>query len=309
MRIGYPCVNRTLGCQGAGTFRLASYTEERQVETVSSNLACLETMLRYNVSQGILFFRLSSNLVPFASHPVCRCDWQGHFADELAAAGAFVREHHVRISMHPDQFTLLNSPKVGVLENSLAELRYHAQVLDLMGLDVSAKIQLHVGGVYGDRVGSMARFLARYDALDEFVRRRLVIENDDVSYPLADVLRLSEACGVPALLDTFHHSILNEGEPLDDALGAAGATWGEGDGLPMVDYATQEPGARAGRHAETLVDEDWRAFLAESVGHDMDVMLEIRDKEHSALRAVAIAADDQRLFRPLSSRDAQEEGR
>ncbi len=133
MRIGYPCINRSIGCSPSGTFRLASYSPERLEATVEKNLACLRNILRYNVESGIFFFRVSSDIVPFASHPVCRFSWQNQFRKTFADLGSFVRKHHFRISMHPDQFVLLNTPDNEVLSRSIAELRYHAEVLDLMG--------------------------------------------------------------------------------------------------------------------------------------------------------------------------------
>jgi len=253
-------------------------------------------MLRYNVSQGILFFRLSSNLVPFASHPVCTFDWQGHFADELAAAGAFVREHHVRISMHPDQFTLINSPDRTIFARSVRELAYHARVLDVLGLDTTAKIQIHVGGVYGNKEKSMERFLKRYRKLDEAILRRLVIENDDRCYSLTDCLSISSRCGIPVLFDAFHERINPGGLALTDSLATSGKTWKKRDGLPMVDFSIQETGGRRGKHAEILDLRKFRRFLHQSKPHDFDVMLEIKDKEKSAIRALRSAAGDHRLM-------------
>ena len=150
MKIGYPCINWTIGCKGDRTFRLKSYSEDRLIRTVRNNLDCLLAMLRFNVEHDILFFRITSDLVPFASHPVCDFDWLDYFKQDFAAIGSYINARSIRISMHPGQFTILNSPDAGVLEASSKELEYHAQVLDAMGLDTSAKIQLHVGGVYGN---------------------------------------------------------------------------------------------------------------------------------------------------------------
>ncbi len=153
MRIGYPCINHSVGCSSTHTFRLASYSDERLDETITSNLSCLKKILSHNVLHGLFFFRITSDLVPFASHPVCTFPWQEHFSDEFRRIGEYIRSHRVRVSLHPDQFVLLNTPDPGILERSIADLRYQVKILDLMELDNSAKVQLHVGGVYHDKPG------------------------------------------------------------------------------------------------------------------------------------------------------------
>ncbi|MFO8011457.1 MAG: UV DNA damage repair endonuclease UvsE [Dehalococcoidia bacterium] len=295
MRIGYPCINLSLDCRGDRTFRLKSYSEERLIATVRNNLECLLEMLRYNSARNILFFRITSDLVPFASHPVNQFNWPEHFKDEFKEIGSYVFDKGMRISMHPDQFIVINSPDTGVWERSLAELVYHAIVLDAMELDISAKIQIHVGGVYGDKYGAISTFIERYQGLPVSVRRRLVIENDDRLYTLSDCLQIGSECGIPVLFDTFHHQVNSSGEGLKQALEAAGGTWQPGDGLPMVDYSSQLPGMRSGQHAQSLDEEDFRRFLTESKPHDFDVMLEIKDKEISCIRAITLARSDRRF--------------
>jgi UV DNA damage endonuclease len=295
MRIGYPCINTAIGCRSGSTFRLKSYSEERLLATVQANLDCLVRILEYNARHRLLFFRITSDLVPFASHPVCRCRWQQHFASRLRDIGHTIRKDGMRISMHPDQFVVLNSPNQAVAESSLRELRYHAEVLDLMGLDLTAKIQIHAGGVYGDRARSMARFIERCAALDEAVRRRLVLENDDRCYTLAHCLELSAAAGVPVLFDDFHHRIHSSGEAPAEALARAARTWISGDGPPMVDYSQPAPGKSRGSHADSIDIRSFRRFLSQSGPLDFDIMLEIKDKEKSALRAVRAARGDPRL--------------
>ena len=300
MKIGYPCQNRTLApaVSTSRTFRLASWSPVRFRETVAQNLEGLRQILECNVTQGIGFFRISSDIIPFASHPVCNVCWWEEFREEFAAAGRIVREAGLRITMHPDQFALINSPHPEIVERSIAELLYHARILDAMELDGAARIQIHVGGVYGDRAAALRRFEANWRRLPEPARRRLTVENDDRLYPVADCLLLHQALGVPVLLDFFHHQLLNRGEAEAAALAAAAGTWdAAASGLPLTDYSTQKPGGRTGAHAETLDAADFADFLRRTRPVDFDIMLEIKDKEISARRAIDLAAGDPRLVR------------
>jgi UV DNA damage endonuclease len=295
MKIGYPCINRSIGCQVAHTFRLKSYSETRLLETVEQNLACLLRILQYNARKDLFFFRITSDLVPFASHPVNKFPWQKRFRKDFEEIGRLVQDHKMRISMHPDQFTLINSLDNEIFKRSLAELKYHNEVLDLMDLDTTAKIQLHVGGVYKDKPASMKRFVSRYRKIGEGLRKRLVIENDDKSYTVMDCLQIHNDTGIPVLFDSFHHEIHNNGEAIIDCLRKADKTWKKNDGIPMVDYSHQKDGSPKGAHAETINTRRFRRFLEISKPNDFDIMLEIKDKERSALKAVRIAQNDTRF--------------
>ena len=305
MKIGYPCINWSLSCRPSKTFRLRSYSAERFQRTVENNLACLDRILNYNIEHGLLFLRITSDLIPFASHPVCTFPWHAHFAAPLRRLGQKIKRAGMRISMHPDQFVLINSPRLDVLERSVAELRYHAAVLDLMELDLTARIQIHIGGVYGDKKASLHRFVSRYKQLERPIRRRLAIENDDRLYNLADCLWVHKKTRVPVIFDTLHHAVnpspplLKKASPppLAAALNAAFSTWSVQKGLPLVDYSDPDktPGARPGKHAYTLNTRAFRRFLRDSRKADFDIMLEIKDKETSAAKAVAIARQMKRI--------------
>lgn len=188
--------------------------------------------------------------------------------------------------MHPDQFVLINSPSREIVGRSVAELEYHCRVLDLMGLDSSAKVQIHVGGVYGDKPAAIGRFVRQYGRLKPFVRKRLVIENDDGLFSLRDCLLVHEKTGIPVLFDVFHHKCNSDGESVREAVKLAAATWKKKDGVLMADYSSQKKGGRFGAHTENIDLEDFAEFLKEARGADFDVMLEIKDKEKSALLAI-----------------------
>jgi UV DNA damage endonuclease len=198
--------------------------------------------------------------------------------------------------MHPDQFILINSPDEGIFERSLQELLYHSQVLDLMELDANAKIQIHVGGVYNAKAVSIRRFVDRFSEVPDQVRKRLVIENDDRSYTLQDCLEVNSVTGIPVLLDSFHHQVNSSGENLTEAVSLASSTWNLEDGILMVDYSYQRGDGRRGAHSDTIDIDNFRTFLEITQSYDFDIMLEIKDKERSALKAIDAAKHDNRFI-------------
>ena len=266
---------------------------------MQSNLDVLQSILRWNLDHGILYFRISSDTVPFASHSVMDVDWQEHFADQLAEIGRFIVANGMRVNTHPGQYTLLNSPREDVVTVSIKELAYHAELFDLMQLDHTHKMQIHTGGVYGDKPAAIGRFVKTYLGLPSMIRARLVIENDERQYSLADNMVIHAETGVPLLFDTFHHSILNNGEPLNEAFDRFMPTW-QGHGLPMMDYSSQHSERQRGAHSISIDLADFGAVVDALGDRDVDIMLEIKDKESSALRANEWLSAD-RFADPIST--------
>jgi UV DNA damage endonuclease len=257
-------------------------------QTINENLNCLHEILKFNLKNKLLFFRISSDLIPFASHPVCTFAWQKVFKKKFQSIGKFIKYHSMRVSMHPDQFILINSPDKEIFHRSLRELYYHAEVLDLLGVDSTAKIQIHVGGVYGQREQSIQRFISRYKTLPQKIKRRLVIENDDRLYNINDCLFLYKKTKIPIVFDVFHFRCNNKGESIKEAFPKVYSTWKSKDGLPIVDYSSQDFNRKPGAHTKSINVEDFREFLKETKSFDYDIMCEIKDKEKSALQAAKI---------------------
>jgi UV DNA damage endonuclease len=288
MKIGYPCVNLTLDCSSSRTFRLKNYSEERLIETIDNNLDCLERILKFNYKNNILFFRITSDLIPFASHPIMKFDWQNYFRSRFEEVGKYIKESHMRITMHPGQYTVLNSRKLNVLNNSIKELQYHTDVLDLLKLNSSAKIITHIGGVYGNKQESLKRFINKYQKLDASIKNRYVIENDDKSYDLNDCLLVYRSTGIPVILDIYHHTCKNSGESLLEAIKKSITTWKKKDGLPILHYSSEHPTKGKCRHADKIDVNHFKEFIKMIKEYDFDIMLEIKNKERSAIFAMDI---------------------
>lgn len=283
INLGYACVNTQIGCTCSKTFRLASYSTEKFIQTTRENLDCLQNILVFNQSHHINYFRISSDIIPFASHPIQTVPWQVIFNDKLVQLGSFIKKQGMRVTMHPDQFVVINSPNPEVVANSISELEYHVQFLDALNLDNTHKVQIHVGGVYQDKVASIKRFIKVYHELSQQVKKRLVIENDERSYSLKDCLEISKHTDIPVVFDIFHHTFNNSQESSKEALDLAKSTWKDEDGNLMVDYSEQKEGGRPGAHSETINTLQLKEFLYDLV-QSMDIMLEVKDKEQSVLK-------------------------
>jgi UV DNA damage endonuclease len=264
-------------------------------------------MLEFNLKHDLRFFRIGSEFVPFASHQLMsklvsekKFKWQEHFGEQLKEIGDFVRKHNMRIAMHPDHFCLLNSTSEDILNKSLSELEYHADIFECMQLDSTHKFQIHCGGVYGDKKKSMERLVERYNnKVSDRVKKHLVIENDDHLFSLDDCIWVSERTGIPILFDTLHHECLNtSGETQRQAFKRAAATWKkERDGIPMIDYSSQttEVGAKRGKHTDSIDLAHFERVICNQIMRveddngnliSCDIMLEIKDKEASGLKCI-----------------------
>ena len=184
----------------------------------------------------------------------------------------------------------INSPNEDNFTRSERELLYHCEDLDRMKLDVSAKFQIHIGGVYNDKEKSTKRFIDRFYKLNPIIKKRLVIENDDKSYNIGDCLVIHKKTKIPILFDMFHHVLNPIDLPLQEIFGLVRKTWKRKDGLPMVDYSFQKKGGRPGQHAENIDVRSFKKFIQSTQGYDFDIMLEIKDKEKSALKAIKIVS-------------------
>ncbi|XJS11027.1 UV DNA damage repair endonuclease UvsE [Aerococcaceae bacterium WGS1372] len=286
VRIGYACLNPDIS-QGFKTCRFDNLTNDKWIELIEWNLATLEEMITYTVDRGIGLLRLSSDLIPFATKfkEGVDLDWKKHFESTFNRLKEKVQSAQLRISMHPGQYTVLNSMNMTVVQRAIDDLEYHAELLELLGGNQTNKIIIHIGGIYGDKEAAMARFIQQANQLSERVRSHLVIENDERLYSIQDVLTMSEQTGLPVIFDNLHHEVRLplDDTPLCDYIQASGRTWKPADGRQKIHYSQQAAGKKAGAHSETIAIRPFIGFLEQlPANQPIDIMLEVKDKNRSA---------------------------
>lgn len=296
MNIGYACI--ALGVPGAQlrSCTLKNAGRETIANIVSSNLNVLSNTVRYNSANGIKLFRISSGLIPFGSLPSNPVNWGGMFSDEFAAVGQKIAASGMRVSMHPGQYTVLNSPDSAVVEKSIDDLNYHAKVLRLLGAGPSHKVVLHIGGVYGDKTASVKRFIKNFRLLGDEVKSRLVLENDDRLFTIADVLSAAGELGLPVVFDTLHNEVNPAGErDAFEWIEQCRKTWEDRDGLQKIHYSQHNPLKKPGSHSDTVDAPRFAAFVQTLQRDDIDIMLEVKDKNLSVLKCANTVRADRHI--------------
>ncbi len=265
---------------------------------LSVSLAYLRDVFTHLIEARIAMYRISSELAPYATHPdmpqfhrqVEEC------AAELAQAGALARSADLRLSFHPAQHVVLNAPGAELAARSAADLIVQAAILDAMGLGPEAVVVTHLGGVYGDRMAARERFVRNYEALPAVARRRLVLENDDTRFSVADTLWVHARTGIRLVFDNLHHRLNDpSGIPPRDALAACLATW-PADVRPKIHFSSprtewlvaggdgNQPAevrqTRWSYHSDYVNPFEFIDFLRMAEGlRPFDVMLEVRAKD------------------------------
>ena len=300
MRLGFAV--KVLGAGGLPSHDARRWQSGPHLRT---SLERLRGVLTYCGDAGIGLYRMATGLAPYASHPDLprfRAQPQ-ECAAELAAAGAQAGRLGIRLSTHPGQYTVLNSEDARIQRLAVAELEVQAEVMDGMALPPESVVVLHVGGAAGGLAAAADRFARGFALLSDAARARIVIENDDRTFALGDVLGLARRVGRPVVWDILHHHC-NDPERIPDreALTLALGTWPDGV-RPKIHFSTPKTAAeertrRVGRrverslvlpqlraHADVIDPIAFEHFVTHTAaGLDFDVMLEAKAKDLALLR-------------------------
>ena len=300
MNIGYACINMQLSypqkyggkekgvepiTTGRSMIKRTFQTKglDYASELTLKNVKDLNGIISWNVLNGYDFYRMSSGLAPWKTE----YDWEDlkdidSIRKWFHSAGTMAKTHGIRLTSHPGPYNVLVSPKEEVVENCIKDLTIHGDEFDMMGLSRTPynKINIHLGGAYGDKEASMKRFVKNFPRLPESVRSRLTLENDDKAsmYSVKDLYYgIYKEIGIPIVFDYHHHQFCTGGMSEQEALEMALSTWG--DIKPVTHYSESRRDEQEDETIRVQAHSDYVYNKIEMYGNDFDIMVEAKAKE------------------------------
>jgi UV DNA damage endonuclease len=277
------------------------------IELSNKNLDDLLTILKWNLQHDIYFYRVGSNLFPHMTNVLLmssagKANYRTMaysitiFKSKLKEIGKFAKKHNMRLTFHPEIFVTLNSPNPQTIINSKRDLYYHLQMAELMGLDDNCVFILHGGGVYGDKLGAMKRWIHTFKTLPHGIQKRIVIENDEYMYSIEDVLEMGFACHIPIVFDMFHYKCYNKYHQTPEGMSEEASnntlamlfpliikSWG--NRRVKMHLSEQRPGEVLGAHSDFIsqIPKILKDF-PKKYNRDLDIMLESKKNELTLLK-------------------------
>ncbi len=254
---------------------------DRLRELAAHNAASLHEAIEYCSTHDIGCFRVNSQILPLKTHGRFGygADLLGdEIIDAYRRCGQLARDTDTRISFHPDQFVVLSSPERRVVDSSIAEIEYLAEVAEWIGADV---INVHGGGGYGDKPAALGRLIGVVGELSDRARSRLTLENDDRVYTPSDLLPVCHRAGLPLVYDVHHHRCHGDGLGVEEATRLAVETW---DREPLFHISSPREGwsSKAPRPHGDYIDPSDFPVLWDAM--DITVEVEAKARELALLR-------------------------
>lgn len=264
-----------------------NYNTSKLLEITKNNLDSLYEIIKYNVKNNFHFYRLTSKLVPLATHDKVNFDYITPFLDKYKKIGKLINDNNIRVDTHPDQYAVLNSMDSKIVKNTVEILEYHYKIMDALGIKDKIII-LHVGSSACGKKASITRFINNFNKLPDHIKKCIAVENDDKVYNIKDVLELCHKINVPMVLDYHHFICNNEKEDINDYLKEIIDTWCEK--LPKMHFSSPKSKLKKEfrSHSNYINKESFIEFIniIKKQDKDIDIMLEAKAKDDAISRLV-----------------------
>ena len=293
IRLGYVAISKSL--DNVTSSHSLSYTEfiksEKDInkiyEKIEKNLIDLEKIIDYNIKNNIHFYRLTSKLIPLATHNEVDFEYTNKFKKQLKKIADKISKSNMRIDLHPDQFAVLNSTKKEVLENTFRILEHQYKILDLLNIK-NKVIILHTGGNVFGKESSIKRFINNFNKLPECLKSCIALENDDKIFNIKDVLNICKKLNIPCVLDYHHHICNGENININDYYKDIFSTWKSIN--PKMHFSSPKNKTKKDiRSHHDYIDVDSFIDFIESIKHlnfDIDIMIEAKEKDEAMFRLI-----------------------
>ena len=294
INLGYACINMTLAEQDSISCNRSMIKRtflskglEYVSELAAINVHALQKILEWNVDNNINIYRMTSCMFPwFSEYEFDQLPNIEEIKNSLKSCGKYALDNGIRLSFHPGPFNCLGSPNEKTVDKTIYELNAHSKIMDFMGLPESnqSKINIHVGGSYGNHEAALSRFCNNFKRLDDATAKRLTVENDDRASLYSTKMLYKgvyEKVGIPIVFDSHHHELGPQDLDYHDAFYLARSTWPTGirqqchHSNSKRDYETTS--ARPQAHS------DWYYTPFENYNEGCDVVLECKTKELGVL--------------------------
>lgn len=293
VHLGYVSLSKTLDITPSKTITYTEFKKHNnfnKLDTIiTENLNNLEKIIDYNIKNNIHFYRLTSKLIPLASHKEIKFDYIEKYQQQYQIIGEKLKKHNIRIDTHPDQFCVLNSTKKEIVENSIEILKYHYNILEALNIKDKIII-LHIGSSVLGKQNSIKRFINNFNKLPNHLKECIAIENDDKIYNIKDCLNLCETLNIPMVLDYHHHICNNDNLNIDDYLTKIFNTWK--NTTPKIHFSSPKNKTKKDfrSHHEYIDVLDFINFLnkIKSLNINLDIMLECKAKDEALFKLVRL---------------------
>ena len=296
IRLGYVAIALNLEkVTSSSTLTYARYLKldekdrlKKLKEVTYSNIEALEKILRYNIENNIHFYRITSNLIPLATHPDVMWDYLKYFKKDLEYIGDIIKENNLRVDAHPDQFNVINSDRESVVENTLRTLSMQVDLFEAMNYE-DGKMVIHVGSAKGGKDIASDRFIKNLEKFPKRITDRLLLENDDKTFNAIEVLKICEQTNLPMVFDVHHHNCNKCEEDIKNLLPKVFKTWENEKLVPKMHFSSPREFENDRKHSDYIDAKSFLEFIYKakcSINKDFDIMIEAKQKDITLNRLV-----------------------
>ena len=288
IRLGYACVPVTIDETSSHTLTYTHYKKlgmsgDKKLDSViKSNFKSLKNILNYNIKNDIVFFRMTSELIPLLTHPNVKLNlykYKSYFKN----IGDIIKKNNLRVDIHPSAYTVLNSINEEVVISTINILKNYQKMYKYM--DIDSYLILHVGSKANGKKDSINRFIKNFNRLPKEVKKLIILENDDKSFNIRNVLKICKKLNIPMVLDYHHFKINKNNERIEDYIERIFNTW---KSTPKIHFSSPKDKKNKRAHNDYINSDDFISFLEriKFTNRDFDVMIEAKKKDEALFRLI-----------------------